>query len=249
MVFLSRVLFFFLFLGIGLAGAVEKIDINTASSQDLQKINGIGPVLAERILALRENCYFYPLASLTTVKGIGEAILNKIEQENKAFVAPPIDKNITLCQGLREKDDQSTQENSAKTTEEDELSKIDINTAFLKDLTKIIHLGEARAQELIELRPFSSLDELVKIKGINTNSLQDIKDQKLAWVDPKLNLLQSQETKTFPEESTVLGKSFELTKEEIKTNPFSFWLIPLALALFSGATILILKQKITKAKG
>ena len=44
--------------------------------------------------------------------------------------------------------------------------KIDINIAPIEDLIKIIHIGETRAKELISLRPFSSLDELTKIKGI-----------------------------------------------------------------------------------
>jgi len=60
--------------------------------------------------------------------------------------------------------------------------KIDINTALLEDLVKIIHIGEKRAEELISLRPFSSLDELVKIKGISETRVKDIKEQDLAWI-------------------------------------------------------------------
>jgi len=60
--------------------------------------------------------------------------------------------------------------------------KIDINTAPIEDLVKIIHIGESRARELISLRPFSSLDELTKIKGIGEARLKDIKEQGLAWV-------------------------------------------------------------------
>jgi hypothetical protein len=59
---------------------------------------------------------------------------------------------------------------------------IDINTASLEDLVKIIHIGEKRALELISLRPFSSLDDLIKIKGIGEARIQDIKKQGLAWV-------------------------------------------------------------------
>ena len=44
--------------------------------------------------------------------------------------------------------------------------KIDVNTAPLNDLIKIIHIGEKRGLELISLRPFSSLDDLARIKGI-----------------------------------------------------------------------------------
>jgi len=61
-------------------------------------------------------------------------------------------------------------------------TQIDINTASLKDLVKIIHIGEVRASELVSLRPFSSLDDLIKIKGISEARIQDIKKQGLAWV-------------------------------------------------------------------
>lgn len=60
--------------------------------------------------------------------------------------------------------------------------KIDINTAPLEDLVKIIHIGEVRALELISLRPFPSLDELVQIKGISKKRIEDIKKQGLAWI-------------------------------------------------------------------
>jgi len=63
-----------------------------------------------------------------------------------------------------------------------DLVQIDINTASPEDLVEIIHIGEVRALELISLRPFSSLDELTKIKGISESRLQDIKQQGIAWV-------------------------------------------------------------------
>ena len=63
-------------------------------------------------------------------------------------------------------------------------AKIDVNTALADDLVKIIHIGEKRAEELISLRPFSSIDDLARIKGISEARVEDIKEQGLAWVDP-----------------------------------------------------------------
>lgn len=62
------------------------------------------------------------------------------------------------------------------------IEKIDINSASVEDLVKIIHIGEVRAEKLISLRPFSSLDDLIRIKGIGQTKLEDIKKQGLAWV-------------------------------------------------------------------
>lgn len=59
---------------------------------------------------------------------------------------------------------------------------IDINHASLEELTEIIHIGEIRAQELIDLRPFSSVDELSRINGIGASRLADIKAENKACV-------------------------------------------------------------------
>jgi hypothetical protein len=90
--------------------------------------------------------------------------------------------------------------------------KIDINTAPLEDLLKIIHVGEVRGKELISLRPFSSLDELTKIKGISEKRVEDIKNQGLAWVGNSQSQLESgTEPETqIPEE------------EQIKLEPITY---------------------------
>lgn len=55
------------------------ININTAGSDELQKIPHIGSVLAGRIIAYRENHKkFESIEELTKIKGIGEATLRKI---------------------------------------------------------------------------------------------------------------------------------------------------------------------------
>ncbi|MDP3995712.1 MAG: helix-hairpin-helix domain-containing protein [bacterium] len=112
MLTLSRVALSLLFcLGTGAATALPvdfifasgEIDVNTASYEELQKIKGVGPVIANRIMEMRQNCYFYPLSSLTEVKGIGETILKKIEDEGKAFVQlPPSAGDVILCQNSKE---------------------------------------------------------------------------------------------------------------------------------------------------
>ena len=46
----------------------------------------------------------------------------------------------------------------------------------------IIHIGPVRAAEMLLLRPFSSLDDLVRIKGISAVRLADIKAEGLACI-------------------------------------------------------------------
>lgn len=59
---------------------------------------------------------------------------------------------------------------------------ININTASFEELQQIIHIGPDRAHQIIELRPFNSLDDLLQVKGIGQSRLQDIKAQGLACV-------------------------------------------------------------------
>lgn len=59
-----------------------RISVNTASSVELQELPGVGPVLAERIVAFREqNGPFVSLDGLLEVSGIGEAILRSMSEQ------------------------------------------------------------------------------------------------------------------------------------------------------------------------
>jgi DNA uptake protein ComE-like DNA-binding protein len=59
---------------------------------------------------------------------------------------------------------------------------VNINTAPSTDLTRIIHIGPARAAALESLRPFVDVDDLVRIDGIGPSRLADIKAEGLACV-------------------------------------------------------------------
>ena len=57
----------------------ELININTSNANALQTLPGIGPILAERIIACRDvNGYFETVDDLVSVKGIGEAKLEQL---------------------------------------------------------------------------------------------------------------------------------------------------------------------------
>lgn len=56
--------------------------INTMNAKELETINGIGPVLAKRIVEYRnENGAFKTIKDLGKVKGIGEKKLKTIEEQ------------------------------------------------------------------------------------------------------------------------------------------------------------------------
>jgi len=54
----------------------ERINLNEASQDELADLNGVGPVLAERIVAARP---FQAVTDLTKVSGIGKAKLEELK--------------------------------------------------------------------------------------------------------------------------------------------------------------------------
>jgi len=140
--------------------------------------------------------------------------------------------------------------------------KININTASLEDLMKIVHIGEVRARELISLRPFASVDDLIKIKGIGETRIKDIKKQGLAWIGPleagpptfepqqaepqTIKIEERPKTvnsKTEPEASkNSPTKELAAAGEQATQKSSVPLLIAGGLAVFSGAIILMLKK-------
>ncbi len=58
---------------------VQKVNVNTADLETLQTLEGIGPVLAQRILTLRQSgVVFKAPEDLLQVQGIGEHTLEQI---------------------------------------------------------------------------------------------------------------------------------------------------------------------------
>lgn len=62
------------------APALLKVNINTASAEELDGLPGIGPVLAQRIVDERDaNGPYTGAEDLTRVEGIGQAIVESIQ--------------------------------------------------------------------------------------------------------------------------------------------------------------------------
>jgi len=74
-----------------------------------------------------------------------------------------------------ETEDEAEPDNEAPTDE-----CVDLNQASPEELQEIIHIGPARAQDVIDQRPYDSVGDLTKINGIGPARIADIKNDGVA---------------------------------------------------------------------
>lgn len=127
----------------------EKIDPNRASAVELDRLPGIGPALADRIVAHRQaNGRFGSLQDLREVSGIGDALLGRIS----AHVTLP------ATAGSR---------SGARSTAS---ARVDINRADEADLQTLPGIGPSIASRIVAHRNehgrFRSWEDLEEVSGI-----------------------------------------------------------------------------------
>jgi competence ComEA-like helix-hairpin-helix protein len=128
----------------------QKLNLNTATAQQLKKVNGIGEKLSERIVAYRTKLggRFIADVQLQDVYGLSPEVIERTLNEFTVKDAIPV-------------------------------SKINLNTATIEELVTIQHIDYEIAHFIIEERTlregFKSLDELTKVKDFPVKKIEIIK--------------------------------------------------------------------------
>ena len=128
----------------------QKQDLNTATAQQLQRINGIGEALSERIIKYRNKFIggFIADVQLTDIYGLSPDVILRI-----------------------------TDQFTVKTPRV--IQKININSATASELVTIQYIDYEIAHRIIEERTlregFKSLDELTKVKNFPIQKIEIIK--------------------------------------------------------------------------
>lgn len=78
-----------------------------------------------------------------------------------------------------------TEESSQESNLSPSSEMIDINTASYGELLEIVHIGPERAENIIALRPFERVEELIEVEGIGAARLDDILTEGKAYTGGK----------------------------------------------------------------
>lgn len=128
----------------------QKTDLNTATAKQLQRINGIGEKLSDRIIKFRNKFEggFIDDVQLQDVYGISPEVLQRLLNEF-----------------------------TVKTPRQ--IKKISLNTASIEQLVTIQHIDYEIAYEILDQRTlregFKSLYELTKVKNFPVDKIEIIK--------------------------------------------------------------------------
>ncbi len=140
------------------------IDINRATVQELERLKGVGPAIAKRIVEYRQaHGAFTRPEDLLNVRGIGKAKLSQLRPQ------------ITLTGGGVS----SVTRPAARTQTQGGL--IDINHASAQELERLKGVGPAIAKRIVEYRQahgsFTRPEDLLNVRGIGAAKLNQIRPQ------------------------------------------------------------------------
>lgn len=162
---------FLIFLGflagalIALPGAAvetaKRVNLNTATQAELEALPGVGPSLAQKIIAARP---FKSVTDLKNVSGIGQSTFDGL----KDLVTVGTTKAATTTETKAK-----TKVKEKETKKSDKL--VNLNTASAAQLEGLPGVGPDLAKAIIAARPFKSIDELKKVKGIGRSKFKKLK--------------------------------------------------------------------------
>jgi competence protein ComEA len=201
----------------------NRVNINTASKSELESLPGVGPAIADNIIAARP---FKTVRDLKSVSGISDQRFQEIlphvtvgssanrkssasasggpgaassayasgsdkpgaEARARSYTpsgSPPAPGAGVVTTdtvhsgsdkpGAREKEE--TRSNTSSSSTRNNGAKVNINTASKEQLEALPGIGPVKAQAIIDNRPYSTPEDVMKVNGIKQGTYDKIRDQ------------------------------------------------------------------------
>lgn len=160
------------------------LELNTASAKDLACIDGVGEILAERIVEYARSYGFYDVNDLLNVSGIGQSKLNSILPYVYVDASGLPPKTETTASSFYDDIFDSSGGSSyifpSETTASaaSEIYKVNVNTASKADFMQLPGIDETLAENIISVRSqiggFASIEELALADGMTNSRLSAI---------------------------------------------------------------------------
>ena len=147
----------------------EQIDVNRAPADELRRLPGVGPSLAEALIEERKRAPFLGAADLERVPGVGEVTARRL--------AP----HLRFEPGAPRSGPAPAPAASVSTGCPPGGARIDLNRASPAQLESLAGIGPALAARIIEDRsvngPFETPEAVTRVRGIGARSLARFRER------------------------------------------------------------------------
>jgi competence protein ComEA len=150
------------------------VDLNNAAEKDLIAVKGIGKATAKKIIANRP----YKSVDELSKAGMSKKQIDSIRSQVTAGSAPAASSPASAPKSEAKTADKAadTKGKKGSTAKLAPGQKININTASQADIELLPEIGPVKAKAIIDGRPFSKPEDIMKIKGIKQKTFDKIKD-------------------------------------------------------------------------
>jgi competence protein ComEA len=133
--------------------SAAKIDVNTATAEELESLDGVGAATAKKIIDNRP----YAEVSDLSKAGLSQSRIDKLE--------PLVTVGGTAV---------SAGKNKARSNETESAGKVDLNSATAEELDALPGVGKATAEKIISGRPYKSIDDFASRSGLRASEVEKL---------------------------------------------------------------------------